>query len=102
MVSAGDSSEPAKSEPIRITSAPAAIALVTSPENLMPPSAIKDTPYFLAILAHSAIAVICGTQIPATTLVVQMDPGPMPTLMASTPALISASAASAVAILPAT
>ena len=38
---------------------------------------------------------------PATTRVVQMEPGPMPTLIPSTPALIRASAASAVAMLPA-
>jgi hypothetical protein len=29
------------------------------------------------------IAEICGIPIPATTLVVQMDPGPIPTFMAS-------------------
>ena len=36
------------------------------------------------------IAVICGTPIPATIRVVQIEPGPIPTLTASTPALISA------------
>ena len=39
------------------------------------------------------MAVICGTPTPATTRVVQMEPGPMPTLTASAPASISASVA---------
>ncbi len=38
---------------------------------------------------------------PATNLVVQMDPGPIPTLIISTPNLIKNFAASGVAILPA-
>ncbi len=38
---------------------------------------------------------------PAMTRVVQIEPGPIPTLMASAPALIRASVASAVATLPA-
>ena len=48
------------------------------------------------------IAVSCGTPTPATMRVVQIEPGPMPTLMASAPASISALAPSAVATLPAT
>jgi hypothetical protein len=48
------------------------------------------------------IAVSCGTPTPATTRVVQIDPGPMPTLTQSAPASISARVASAVATLPAT
>ena len=47
------------------------------------------------------MAVICGTPTPATTRVVQIEPGPMPTFTASTPASISAWVASAVATLPA-
>jgi len=47
------------------------------------------------------IAVICGTPIPATTRVVQIDPGPIPILTQSAPALIKASVPSAVATLPA-
>lgn len=39
---------------------------------------------------------------PATILVVQIDPGPTPTFIPSAPALISASAPSAVATFPAT
>ena len=48
------------------------------------------------------IAVSCGTPTPATTRVVQIEPGPIPTLTASAPAPISALVASAVATLPAT
>src|SRR5208283_4815376 len=47
------------------------------------------------------IAVSCGTPTPATMRVVQIEPGPMPTLIPSAPASISALAPSAVAILPA-
>ncbi len=36
------------------------------------------------------MALTCGTPTPATTLVVQMDPGPTPTLIPSAPASISA------------
>ena len=48
------------------------------------------------------MAVSCGTPTPAIIRVVQIEPGPMPTLMASAPASISALAPSAVAMLPAT
>ena len=48
------------------------------------------------------IAVNCGTPTPATIRVVQIEPGPIPTLIASAPAPTSALAASAVATLPAT
>ena len=66
----------------------------------MPPSAITGTPYFLATLAASKTAVNCGTPMPAMIRVVQILPGPTPTLIASAPAKQSASAASPVAILP--
>ena len=46
------------------------------------------------------IAVICGTPTPATTRVVQIDPGPTPTFTASAPALMSACAPARVATLP--
>jgi hypothetical protein len=65
------------------------MALVISPENLMPPSAISGTPDSRAARLHSAIAVSCGTPAPETMRVVQMEPGPMPTLMPSTPRSIS-------------
>ena len=42
-----------------------------------------------------------GNPTPATTLVVQIEPGPIPTLTASTPASAKAIAACSVAILPA-
>ena len=45
-------------------------------------------------------AVICGTPTPATIRVVQIEPGPMPTLTPSAPASTKALAAAAVAILP--
>ncbi len=80
MTSPGASSVPANSEPIMTLSAPAAIALATSPEYLMPPSAMTGMPRAAAAWAASAIAVSCGTPTPATTRVVQMEPGPTPTL----------------------
>ena len=83
-------------------SAPDASALAMSPEYCIPPSAITGIPCFAATLAQSKIAVTCGTPVPATMRVVQIEPGPMPTLIASAPASISASAASGVAMLPAT
>ena len=67
----------------------------------MPPSAISGILNFLEIFAHSYIADNCGTPTPATILVVQMDPGPIPTLIASAPFFIRDSAASAVAMFPA-
>ena len=48
------------------------------------------------------MAVTCGTPTPATTRVVQIDPGPTPHFTASAPASTSASVASAVATLPTT
>ena len=48
------------------------------------------------------MAVSCGTPTPATMRVVQIEPGPMPTLIESAPASISALAPSPVAMLPAT
>ena len=47
-------------------------------------------------------AVTCGTPTPATTRVVQIEPGPTPTLTASAPASISACAPARVAMLPPT
>jgi len=96
----GDSSVPARRLPSITHSAPAAIAFATSPLYLIPPSAITGTSYSIHACATEAIAVICGTPTPATTLVVQIEPGPIPTLRAS----ISpeyASAAEDVAIFPA-
>ena len=46
------------------------------------------------------MAVTCGTPTPATTRVVQIEPGPTPTLTASTPASTSAWAPARVATLP--
>ena len=68
----------------------------------MPPSAMTGTPAPFAASTASMIAVSCGTPTPATMRVVQIEPGPMPTLIASAPASISAFAPSRVATLPAT
>ena len=72
-----------------------------SPENLTPPSAIRGTPAGVVTSETSKMALIWGTPTPATTRVVQMLPGPTPTLTASAPASIRALAPSAVAMLPA-
>jgi hypothetical protein len=93
---------PAKSEPIMTVLAPHAMAFTTSPLYLMPPSAMMGTPCLRPTAAQSRMAVTCGMPMPATTRVVQMEPGPMPTLTASAPASMSASVAAAVATLPAT
>ena len=78
--------------------APAASAFTTSPEVL--DAAVGDDGGSRARRAMAAVsmtAVSCGTPTPATTRVVQMAPGPTPTFTAWAPALISASAPSAVA-----
>src|SRR5450432_1432098 len=102
ITSPGASSVPANNEPIITVSAPAASAFATSPEYLMPPSAMIATPEPFAADTASAIAVSCGTPTPATIRVVQIDPGPTPTFTALTPQSTSARVASAVATLPAT
>src|SRR6266571_753068 len=98
--SPGLSSVPASIEPIITLSAPAASALTTSPEYLTPPSAITGTS--AAPCTPSRIAVIWGIPTPVTTRVVQIEPGPTPTLTASTPRSTSARAPSVVATLPPT
>src|SRR5699024_2684115 len=99
--SPGLSSVPANSDPAITIFAPAAIALVISPEYLIPPSAITGISYSLAASAQFILAFICGTPIPVTTLVVHIEPGPIPTLTASAPAFIKSTVASPVATLPA-
>ena len=56
---------------------------------------------FAASFAQSEIAVTCGTPIPATTLVVHIEPGPIPTFTQSAPLSKRALVASAVATFPA-
>ena len=56
--------------------------------------------YFFATEYASMTAVICGTPMPATIRVVQMEPGPIPTLTQSAPALMRSSVPFAVATLP--
>jgi len=94
MVSPGLSSTPAKSEPIMMLLAPAAIAFATSPEYLMPPSAMIGILFSRPALYASLMAVICGIPAPVTMRVVQMEPGPMPTFTPSAPASMSALAPS--------
>ena len=65
----------------------------------MPPSAISGMRSCRASATRS-IAVTCGTPTPATTRVVQIEPGPIPTFTASAPLSSSASAASPVQMLP--
>ena len=84
------------------TWAPPATALARSPEYLTPPSATIGVPVRAASSATSMIAVSWGTPTPATTRVVQIEPGPMPTFTASAPRSIRMRAPSAVATLPAT
>ena len=67
----------------------------------MPPSEMHGTPVPSSASATVATAVICGTPTPATMRVVQIEPGPMPTLTPSAPASMSACAPSAVTTLPA-
>ena len=87
--SPGASSVPANIEPIITALAPATMALDRSPEKRMPPSAIIGTPVPSSAAETLAMAEICGTPTPATMRVVQIEPGPMPTLTASAPALTS-------------
>ena len=67
---------PASSEPSIAVDAPAASALAMSPEYCSPPSAITGTPAGAQAATASRIAVICGAPTPATTRVVQIEPGP--------------------------
>ena len=70
-----------------IASAPAAKALAISPENFIPPSEIIFIFFLFKALFTSKIADICGTPIPATILVVQIEPGPIPTFKIFAPSL---------------
>ena len=59
--------------------------------------------YFFLSMPHAAsiMAVSCGTPAPATILVVQIEPGPIPTFTASAPASANAFAPAAVPTFPA-
>src|SRR5215210_3702578 len=72
----GLSSVPPNKFPIITDDAPAAKALVKSPEVLVPPSEITGISYFFAIFTLSIIAVNCGTPEPVTTLVMHIEPEP--------------------------
>ena len=78
---------PANKEPIITASAPAANAFAKSPEYFIPPSEIILTFLFLIPFLTFKIALSWGTPMPATNLVVQIEPGPIPTLIISTPKL---------------
>ena len=97
----GDSSVPENKDPIIIASAPAAIAFARSPENLIPPSDMIFVLRLFRAFLTSITALNCGTPIPATSLVVQIDPGPIPTFTMSTPLSAKNLAALPVAIFPA-
>ena len=60
----------------------------------MPPSPMQQRSISRAAREHSMMAVTCGTPTPATTRVVQMEPGPMPTFTVSAPAFSMARAPS--------
>ena len=77
------------------------MAFVISPEYLIPPSAITGTPVLFDMDLQFIIAVICGVPIPATILVVHIEPGPTPILTPSAPAFIRSSAPFPVATFPA-
>jgi hypothetical protein len=98
----GDSSQPATRRPTIIESAPAARALHIFPEFLFPPSEHKGTSYYLQTGTVSKRADSCGTPLPATILVIQMLPFPIPHRIPSAPLLIRFSAPSPEAIDPAT
>ena len=71
------------------------MALARSPEKRIPPSAITGTlPEPSAARTASATAVNCGTPTPLTTRGVQIEPGPIPTLIPSAPASTRARAPS--------
>ena len=73
-----------------------------SPVYRIPPSAITGTPVPSRALETSRTAENWGNPTPATTRVVQIDPGPIPTFTASAPASTKYFPASAVAIFPTT
>lgn len=98
----GPSSHPATKRPNIIQSAPTASALHIFPLFLFPPSLINGHLYYLQIGATSISAVNYGTPHPLTTLVIQIDPLPIPHLIPSAPALINFNAPSPVATDPAT
>ncbi len=92
---------PASSEPSITVEAPATIALTMSPENVMPPSAMIGMSSWRPCCEANQTADSCGMPAPDTTRVVQIDPAPTPTLIASAPARASASTPSSVTTLPA-
>jgi len=82
-------------------SAPTAKALHIFPLFLLPPSDINGISNSLQTGATSIKALNYGTPQPDTTLVIQIDPLPIPHLIPSAPAYINLLAPSPVAIEPA-
>src|SRR5699024_8874005 len=101
-ISPGLSVTPAHRHTNITTCEPPASTVTITQEYLIPRSTMTGTPYSLAAVAQSSTAVICGTPIPATPRVVQIDPGPIPTFTIVAPASIKSLVASAVATFPAT
>ena len=73
-----------------------------SPVYLIPPSAIIGMLLPLSAFFTSKIAESCGYPTPAITLVVHIEPGPIPTFTASAPIFARYFAAAGVAIFPTT
>jgi hypothetical protein len=91
---------PASMLPSITAAAPTASALHTSPDERTPPSAITGTamPESRTARTTSYTAVSCGTPVPVTRRVVQIEPGPMPTLSASGSSRSASRASAALAI----
>ena len=98
-ISPGDSKWPANIEPIITIEAPNRIDLAMSPLYRTPPSA---TIGWWATALHAWIAANCQPPVPnpVFNLVMQALPGPIPTFVASAPALSKSITACGVAMLP--
>src|SRR5271168_4640429 len=72
-----------------------------SPDFVIPPSARIETFFFVAAREQTYSAVICGMPTPATMRVVQIEPGPCPTLIVVAPADARYSTPAALVTLPA-
>ena len=82
-------------------SAPAPNALATSPGTVQPPSLIICPPKPCAASAHSIIPLNCGIPTPVIMRVVHTEPGPIPHLTRSAPAIHNCSVISPVITFPA-
>src|SRR3989337_3697148 len=100
----GDSLHRANRFPIMTAEAPAVKAIATSPGVLIPPSAMTgmSAPYFATASDTCAVANRVGEPAFVISVVVQIDPDPMPTLNQHicSSSVMASSAASYVPILP--